>query len=296
VLIDFEDIHRTYLVGSYVDGIWQFTPTHATDPRKGMIVSSHTVFSNNALQASIFLYNRVNEKGQCVGVNHCLLLCFSHKVNGSFQLNNDNRRITFNLDLGVTSELYALAIGHAGLCSYRAVRAGRAPKLLEGVETFRDGRRVVLLRSSGVVEGRNVSIEVELSKADLIALAAHCVGYGRLLYPSLSDSAVQELLSPMNSNIRACAENSRPMASCSNGALIHQDERVIPEPHRVGRVPSGNPRKLSNVIWAIGNQKWPRMQLKALKRIQQLEDATLLQELIDEANGNNFTRWDAYLD
>lgn len=291
MLIDYENIHRTYLVGRYVGDNWEFEPTHVRDPRKGMIVSSYTVFSNNALQLSIHLYNRVNEGGRCIGVSHCLLLCFSRKVDGGYKLSNDEDRITFHLDLGVAAELYALAVGHTGQCSYRAVRKGQAVKSIEAVEVIRDGRRIVTIRATGGSEGRRNSIEIDLGKTDLIALAAHCVGYARVLYPSLSDTAVQELLSATSLNSRACAENQDAPTEAPS-STTHELKANHQCPSGASSADFG---KLRRVIWAIGNQKWPDMRLDVLQRIQQLEDASLLQELINEANAQNFTRWDAYL-
>lgn len=291
MLIDYENIHRTYLIGRHVGDDWEYEPTHARDPRKGMIVSSHTAFSNNALQLSIHLYNRVNERGRCIGVSHCLLLCFSHKVGGSYRLNNDENRITFHLDLGVAAELYSVAVGHAGQCSYRAVRKGRAVKSIEGEEAIRNGRRIVTIRATGGGEGRSSSIEIDLGKADLIALAAHCVGYARVLYPSLSDTAIQELLSATSPNSRACAENQDAPTEVPRptGGEMRADHQ------RTSGASSVNFDKLRRTIWAIGNQKWESMRLDALQRIQQLDDASLLQELINEAHAQDFTRWDAYL-
>lgn len=291
MLIDYENIHRTYLIGHHVGDNWEFEATHPLDPRKGMIVSSHTAFSNNALQLSIHLYNRVGERGRCIGVSHCLLLCFSHKVNGSYKLNNDENRITFHLDLGEAAELYAVAIGHAEHYAYRAVRKGQAVKSIEGVETIRDGRRIVTLRAAGGGEGQKTSVEIDLVKTDLIALAAHCVGYARVLYPSLSDAAVQELLSSASKNTRACAENQVVSADVTTSENL----KVRADHHRSAGASSADIGKLRRAIWAIGNQKWPGMRLDALQRIQQLEDSALLQELINEANAGNFTGWDAYL-
>ena len=57
MLIDFETMHRTYLIGWSQDGTWRFTPTNEREPRKGLYASSHQVFSNHALQIAISLYN-----------------------------------------------------------------------------------------------------------------------------------------------------------------------------------------------------------------------------------------------
>lgn len=288
MLIDFEGAHRTYLVGRSEGAKWVFTPANANDPKKGIMLSSHTVFSNNALQLSLHLYNRLDQQGACVGVTHCLLLCFSHKQGGSYPLSSDPSRITFHLDLGVAAELYSVAMGHNVEWTHRLVRQGRSAKTIGGVTVTCDSRTVVKLKASTSASAQNVAIEVELSKADAIALAAHCVAYGRLLYPALSDVAIQAMLSDVGSNSRACAELGTNAASAPDthpGAAPGAGRRPIP---------SSDLAKLGRVIWAIGNQKWVHKDLDALKRIQQINDHAVLQSLIDDANAGDFTRWDAY--
>lgn len=289
VLIDFEGAHRTYLVGRPEGHKWVFNPTNADDPKKGIMLSSHTVFSNNALQLSLHLYNRLDQQGSCVGVAHCLLLCFSHKQEGSYPLNSDPRRITFHLDLGIAAELYGVAMGRNVDWTHRLVRQGRAAKTICGKSETRDGKTVLKLQANTSVNSQNVTCQVEMSKADAFALAAHCVAYGRLLYPSMSDVAIQAMLRDVGGNSRACAELGTvvdPTADKSRTPAQAASKRSIA---------SADVAKLGKVIWAIGNQKWGNMEIEALKRIQQIGDPAVLQGLINDANAGDFTRWDAYL-
>ena len=291
MLIDFEKTHRSYLVGSMIENVWQFKPTNERDPRSGFFPASHQIFSNAALQVALHLFNSINERGQCVGVSHCLYLNFTRKIDGVYKLNNDNGRVAFHLDLGVASDLYGFVTGSVDDFTYRVVRSGRPPKCIQGISIWRDGARVAVLR---VEDGRKeaASIEVDLDRAAQIAVAAFCVAYGRLLYPSLGEAAIMAILSPPPKT-RACAEKSAPhdqlegetaFASQHAGSAQAQDDPATTQALR----------RLRKAIWAIGNQKWPGMTLKALQAIQALNDPDHLQALIDQGNAGDFAAWDKY--
>ena len=220
-----------------------------------------------------------------------------------YLLNKDDHRVAINLDLGIAGELYGLAQGHRDSFSYSAIRSGKAPKRLYGAAFFRDGRRYVALRAEFVKSGVSIKIEVELDRAALIALAAHCLAYGKLLYPSLSDSVVQTLLSDTVAGIRACAESQIATISVldKNPSKINQESekdgfRACAE-DSPGQSSSKSllPESLRGVIWAIGNKKWTKMRLDALQRIQAIEDKDRAQAMINEANQGDFKSWDAYL-
>ncbi|HDS1721534.1 hypothetical protein NPS53_08495 [Pseudomonas putida] len=302
MLIDFETLHRTYLIGWPQDGSWRFTPANEREPRKGLYASSHQVFSNNALQMALSIYNAIDEEGHCVGVNHCLYLLFSRKEGGTYKLSRDPGLISFHLDLGIAGELYGLVAGHCDSIDYRVVRAGKPPKNLAGGAVYRDSRRHVVLRASTSKDGQQRSIEVELDRAALIALGAHCIGYGKLLYPSLSDATVQGLLSSPTSNFRACAEIHTPVPEsqpAQSSVVNNGDHEAMPV--TVHRTPAPRPHvgtelgRLQKAIWAIGNQKWPSMKLPVLQAIQKLDDPEALQRLIDSGNAGDFREWDTYL-
>lgn len=305
MLIDFEDLHRSYLVIRNIGGRWQYAPTNDQNPQKGFFPSTHQVFSNHGLQIALYLYNSVSltDKNLCTGVSHCLYLNFTHRVDGAYLLNKDDQRVAINLDLGVAGELYGLAQSHRDSFSYSAIRSGKAPKRLYGDAFFRDGRRYVALRAESVKSGVSIKIEVELDRAALIALAAHCLAYGKLLYPSLSDSVVQTLLSDPVPGIRACAESKTAITPVLDTSLSSNHQELSGEEFRA--CAENNPdqpshkallsERLRRVIWAIGNKKWTKMRLDALQRIQAIEDPERAQTMIDEANQGDFKSWDAYL-
>ena len=302
MLIDFAHVHRTYLCGQMLDGVWQFTPYNGKNIKAGAYLSSHQVFSNNGLQISLYLYNTMTGV-TCTGVSHCLYLLFSKKDGAKYLLGADKQRLAFNLDLGVAGELFALAQAHTDCMSYSAIRAGKPPKRLHGFAVDKDGRRHVILRAESSVDGVAVKVEVDLDRASTIALAAHCIAYGRLLYPSLADSSVRSLLSEHRLESRACAENrvfespsnlaptsSPPMADDPGLTRACAENQKLRHPGILG-----NAGRQAKVVWAIGNQKWPRMELGALQRIQAIADDAQLQRMIDEANKGDFQSWDLYL-
>lgn len=295
MLVDFEKLHREYLVGTSENNVWVFKPTNDRNPRKGMYPSSHQIFSNAGLQVALCLYNSVNEAGQCVGVSHCLYLNFTRRVDGDYLLNNDRARITFSLDLGAASDLYSFVTGEAGDFSYRAVRAGRAPKSIRGTVQANGAVRSMSFTADATRDGQSTRIDIEIDRTSQIAIAAHCIAYGRLLYPALSDLAVQSLLSPAR-NFRACAEKTIGLTPSVSEPQQDSNVGSPSKGEHLGRVKtSPDIARLGSAVWAIGNQKWPRMTLKALKAIQAINDAGRLQELVDQGNAGDFRAWDSFL-
>lgn len=302
MLIDFQILHRTYLIAYEENRQWQYTPINPNSPQTGTFPSSHQVFSNHGLQIAVYIYNTVSDSKVCTGVKHCLHLNFTHKADGKYLLAKDEFKIPFNLDLGVAGELYGLAQGHTDTFVYGAIRAGRAPKRLHGKALHKDGRRFVTLKAEFAKAGTPIRIEVELDRASQIALAAHCLGYGKLLYPALSDTAIQSLLSEVRQNDRACAEISSMDSSTSDVADPEQTQSEQTNSVRAcaetGRTNSPQNQPLSGLqktIWAIGNKKWPKMEIEALKRIQWIADPDIAQQLVDQANKGDFRGWDSYL-
>lgn len=292
MLINFDEVHAAYLVPAYRDGSWVYTPANAENPKLGRHIASHQIFSNHALLVGLYIYNSVTDAGLCDGVSHCLYLNFSRKEHGKYLLNRDDNRIAFNLDLGKARALYCFAVGLSDAIDVRVVRAGRSPKRLTGRAEYVEGDRVLSL--SAETAGRSIS--VQLSDTAQITLAAHALAYGRLLYPSLSDTAIQQMFVTGPGIFRACAEKLgddaneaakpvEPVRACAEQAGRKADE------------PEDSPQRqrLKRVIWAIGNQKWPAKRLDALQRIQNEASADDLQRLIDEANLGDFSGWDSYL-
>lgn len=303
MLIDFETLHRTYLIAYEENRQWQYAPINPGSPQTGTFPSSHQVFSNHGLQIAVYIYNTVSDSKVSTGVKHCLHLNFTHKADGKYLLAKDEFKIPFNLDLGIAGELYGLAQGHTDTFTYAAIRAGRAPKRLHGKALHKDGRRLITLRAEFAKAGTPIRIEVELDRASQIALAAHCLGYGKLLYPALSDTAIQSLLSEVRPNVRACAEISSMDSSTSD--MADPDQTLGDQTNSVRAcADTGSvinplsqelPERLRRAIWAIGNQKWPQMEIEALKRIQAIADPEHAQQLVDQANKGDFRGWDSYL-
>lgn len=285
MLMHFENLHATYLVGRSERGAWVFTPANDRDPAQGTIVHSHQIFSNNALQVSISIYNRL-DKGVCVGVGHCLLLKFTHRIDNKYLLTSDPNPVVMHLDIGAVSQLYSWLCGAAETLSHRFVRPGKSPKSLFSVTSDLPGGSLGLTAEAST-DGTAVRIGVALDRSAVFALSAACIGYGRLLYPSLSDGAVIVLLSAPTPKTRACADFSSERQSDEPGltSLVRSVNSVSPEALN----------KLRKTIWAIGNQKWPLKNLEALKRIQTLSDPGQLQGLIDEGNKGEFSSWDMFL-
>lgn len=302
MLIDFLSTHRKYMVAhESEDGIWEYTPANAEEPKKGTYLASHQIFSNHGLQVAIYLYNGLGEQNRCTRVSHCLHLNFSHKANGSYLLDRDKARITFNLPVGEAKGLYAFALGLVDHFHYRVVRPGRAPKTLTGQVTYNGGERQVTLSALSSDEGSRNAISLDLSSSAAMMLAAHALGYGQLLFPLLSDVAVQNMFATVPVGFRACAERpNAPLQVSQQGTADSElNERQSPDPsfRACAEKPANGEHRLrlEKAVWAIGNQKWPGMRIDALKRIQALVDLDQMQQLVQDANSGDFRGWDKFL-
>ncbi len=294
MLVDFAEIHKTFLVPRQTEHGWVYAASNAESPKKGFFPSTHQIFSNHALQIAIYIYNNSSNAGRCDSVSHCLYLNFTRKAIGKYLLNNDPDRVTFNLDVGIAMSLYRFVVGLSDVFTYSAIRSGKAPKQLKGYADYCDGERSLVLVAETVKDGQASRVEVELSNASRIAIAAHAIGYGKLLYPALADTVIQGMFST--------PDLARPASTCVERDASGDEQGESTE-HSKSRAcaensarPAVDPRqKLTRVVWAIGNQKWPRMRIDALKKIQTIDDLQTLQSLVDEANRGDFTNWDAYL-
>ncbi|WP_183130875.1 hypothetical protein [Pseudomonas aeruginosa] len=77
MLIDFKAEHTQYLKGRPSDSGWVYTPANPKMPAKGKYLAAHQVFSNNALNAAIYIRNDVNSAGEAISVHTALRLTFS---------------------------------------------------------------------------------------------------------------------------------------------------------------------------------------------------------------------------
>lgn len=301
MLIDFLATHRKYLVAHEAEGgIWEFTPANGEDPKKGIYLATHQIFSNHALQVAIYLYNGLDERNRCTRVSHCLHLNFSHKANGSYLLDRDKARITFNLPVGEAKALYAFALGLVDHFHYRVVRPGRAPKTLTGQVVYDGGERRVILSAHASDEGARNGISLDLSSSAAVMVAAYALGYGQLLFPQLSDVTVQSMFATVPQGFRACAErHDAPLQASQRKTESEMPEGPSRDPSFracAEKPASGEQRAgLERAVWAIGNQKWPGMKIDALRRIKALVDLNQMQQLVHEANAGDFRGWDKFL-
>lgn len=297
MLIDFKELHARHLIAVQNNDRFLYHPANPSNPSVGIFPSSQQLFSNHGLQVGIYLYNPkpgIKPDGACSSVSHCVYLNFTHKVDGRYLLNNDTDRIAFQLDLGIAKELYQFASGIRNDFEYRAVRQGRAPKRLRGYVEERDEGAVAIIEAENVNDnGRNL-IRFELTGTAEMAIAAHVLGYARLLYPSISDVSLVAMLTTSRSRaIAGATMESRLPFEAASSHTSEPESRACAGRENVSHTKPTN-SKLARVIWAIGNQKWASMRLDALQMIQ-AEPEDRLRTLIDEANNGDFSSWDAYL-
>lgn len=294
--IDFSYLHKTYLVAQYVDNNWLYTKTNDRNPKKGVYPSSMQIFSNHALQVAIYLYNGVNAQGLTTSVHHCLYLNFSHKMDNQYLLNNDPDRIAFNLDIGTAKQLYCFAVGLTDAFQYTAIRTNKAPKKITSSVEYVNATRVVKLTAASAKGGELSKVTIELTESDLIGIAVYALGYGRLLYPALSDSALQSIYTSLATTLLVrnppISNELMHVSAPSPDANEEPKTRACAENRPADEAKFNRLRK---AIWAIGQQKWPGMKIEALKRIQNEQDSNLLQSLVDQANLGDFRSWDSYL-
>jgi hypothetical protein len=297
MLVDFKEVHSRYLQPVISGRSVTYNAANPDNPKLGFFPASHQIFSNNALQVALYIYNPGDmNQGQCSSVSHCLYLNFTNKSQGQYLLNNDSDRITFQLDVGVAKSLYQFTTGLTSKFEYRAVRQGKAPKVLKGYVENNGKEEVVVLEAATVNDVGNNIIRVQLSASSGMALSAYALGYARLLYPSFSDMALLSMFSIVR---QAAPTASTPKSPSEEAPLAHFPGAAEPQIRACADLapqPSNSHRdkRLARVIWAIGNQKWHNMRIDALQAIQ-AEPDTRLQELIDQANRGDFRQWDSYL-
>lgn len=285
--IDFQSIHERYLTAQQVGDQWLYRLANHINPKSGKQLVSHQVFSNHGLQAGITIYNTTFSSDTAQSVSHALTLTFSRKVDGKYLLRNDDGRISFYLDLGHAKALYRFVMGLDASLHIRLVRSGRAPKSLFGACSAGAETHCLTLTAD-----EKASISVQLSDTDSLAIASFAIGYGRLLYPSLSDVAIQQMFMSGRGRVRACAEAHQEIESSPPRDFRACAESLPAENHIVE---SAQRARLKKAIWAIGQNKWPSMRIEALQKIQMTASDAELQRLVDQGNDCQFQAWDAYL-
>mgnify|MGYP003667043284 FL=1 len=255
--IDFISTHRTYLVAYNRDGKWVYKPTNANDPKKGFYPASEQIFSNNALQVAIYLYNSVDVNNDSIGVSHSLYLSFTNKVSNNYLLKSDPNRIALNLDLGTAKSLYCFATGLNFGFKHIIARPSKTPKKVEGSSNFQEGVRQSSLTAYSSNGGEYSKIRVDLSETDLVTLAAYCLGYGRLLFPSLSDVALQTIFTQSANNWESVSSATSGEMSSKQEPHNHQQHsgsiRACAENSSQEKNKAPDLDRLKKAVWAIGN-------------------------------------------
>lgn len=292
MLIDFESVHRTYLKGSMDEGGWSFTPVNPAKPRTGKHLSTHQVFSNAGLGVALYLRNDF-EAGRAIKVHVGLKLVFSRKVKGTFLLQDDMQKISLTLDMGGVRSLYAWLAGDTPNFAYEIIRPNAPKKQVTGFET--DLEYPLSIRAlENDSEGSARSILVGLSDTDIFHLQLHCLGLAKLLYPSLSDTA---LLAHMKPRLKATN-------SCTSTIVTHSQANVMfGAPERPAELPmevspAGGEgllaldlEKAKKAVYAVGKSRWPRKDIVTIEHIQN-GPVDAMDRFVKAGNAGDFTEWD----
>ncbi|WP_439126013.1 MAG: hypothetical protein ACNJA3_29355 (plasmid) [Pseudomonas rhizophila] len=292
MLIDFETVHRTYLKGSMDEAGWSFTPVNPTKPRAGRHLSTHQVFSNAGLGVALYLRNDF-EAGRAIKVHVGLKLVFSRKVNGKFLLQDDMQKISLTLDMGGVRSLYAWLAGDIPNFAYEIIRPEAPKKQVAGFET--DLEFPLSIRAfENETDGSARSILVGLADTDIFHLQLHCLGLAKLLYPSLSDTA---LLAHMKPRVKAST-------SCTSTIGTPSHVKEVPEPSEspaeapLDSIPANGDgllefdvEKAKKAVFAVGKNRWPRKDIGTIEHIQN-GPVSAMDRFVKAGNAGDFTEWD----
>ncbi len=296
MLIDFKAEHIQYLKGRPSDSGWVYTPANPKMPAKGKYLAAHQVFSNNALNAAIYIRNDVNSAGEAISVHTALRLTFSHKAKGRYLLNDDPDKLSLNLGLGAVRELYRWLSEQQPRLEYEIVRASASPKRLQGF-TLQDGQFARMLTATEFDSEAvgTLTIQVGLSDDDVIHLQFYCLGYAKLIYPTFTDVAILQLLKAPASSTNL-ASNPFPVSHAKSDNLAapqrtQDDDRGMaedePDPVRLERC-----RK---AIYAVGMQRWKGSR-DVIEFIQDSAPIAQMDRLIKDGNAGEFTEWNRIAD
>lgn len=292
MLIDFDTVHRTYLKGSMVDGAWSFNPVNPAKPRTGRHLSTYQVFSNAGLGVALYMRNDF-EGTRAIKVHVGLKLVFSRKAKGKFLLQDDAQKISLTLDMGGVRALYAWLAGDTGSFSYEIIRPDAPKKQVTGFET--DLEFPLSIRAfENDSDGCDRSILVGLADADIFHLQLHCLGLAKLLYPSLSDTA---LLAHMKPRLRAAPSLAASTATPSEanlppGALECSTEAPVDsKPLSAVSLQDYDLEKSKKAVYAVGKNRWPRKDIDTIEHIQN-GPADAMDRFVKAGNAGDFSEWD----
>lgn len=291
MLIDFESIYQKYLRGALQDGIWRFEPVNPSNPRAGKHLSTYQVFSNAGLGVALYLRNDF-EGEVATRVHVGLKLIFSRKVKESYLLQRDDQRISLTLDMGGVRALYAWLQGDTSSFSYEIVRPDAAKKQISGFETdLAFPLNIRVTESDAYGSGRSIS--VGLADADIFHLEVHCLAFAKVLYPSLSDTA---LLAHLKPRMPARARISPSIGAPSKDSPLHQPQGAstpVTQQDPAGGISSApfDPERVKKAVFAVGKSKWSRKDLATIEHIQS-GPVEAMDRFVKEGNAGNFDAWD----
>lgn len=291
LLIDFAAVHERYLKGRKEGLHWVFTPVNPETPVSGIYLSSYQVFSSNAVGLGLYLRNDVDAEGRAVKVFSGLKLLFSHKVHNKYPLAKDENRISLTLDIGAVRSFYAWLIGAQPGFQYDIVRPGASPKQISGFESDLVFPLTLRATEFSPSTGHRL-IDVGLSDTDIFHCQMHCIALAKLLYPSVSDTAiVQHLVPRVKFNAHAFA---LPSVADSAGKPDEQDpSSTAAEPGiRRERAEKPSNEQMARAIYGVGKNKWPAQDIQTIKYIQESSTPEAMDRLIKAGNSGDFTEWD----
>lgn len=289
--INFEAVHERYLRGGMEDDRYVFELVSPSNPKAAKHLSTHQIFSNNAIGVAVTLRNEVDEKGIATKVHAGLKLVFSQKKNGGYLLHNDPERITLNLDLAGVKQLYAFLKGWSASLTYDLVRFGVAPRQILGYVS--DTEFLLTLRVSEFnPNGNPRSISVGLSDGDAFHLEMYCLALVKLLYPSFSDTTLSDAMRP---RIATAVSLNLPRAEtpAPSPCLPHVATRAAQPDAREDGLSSTslNPQRCRTAVFAVGMQKWPRAHRPTIEFIQE-GSVEVMDRLIKAGNLGDFSEWE----
>lgn len=305
MLVDFAEYHARHLVSRKAGDQWLYDPVNPRNPHNGKHVASRQIFSNNALGVALYVRNQLDSEFRAVGVFTALKLSFSRKVEGTYLLNKDEKHLSLALDIHGVRQLYTWVQGIQQTFRSEIVKPGTPPKSITGYR-MQSGQFPHSLKAIGhTSSGEQAIIDVGLSDGDLFTLAMYCIGYCKLLYPSIDGAVIERLLAiPQIAAARGEGGGTEEKFVHAQTSDSHADipETVSPPRSSVEQmelerrpdemIPTTLMLRAQKAIFAIGMQKWPKKNRAAIEYIQDVATHAAMDRLIKAANTGDFTEWD----
>ena len=303
MLIDFSGFHARHLVSRREGHQWLYEPVNPQNPYSGKHLSSHQIFSNNALGIALYVRNQFNPADQAVGVFTALKLSFSRKVDGTYLLTKDEQHTSISLDIHGVRQLFTWVQGKRQTFKAEIVKPGSHPKSVSGYRMEAGQFPHALKLIGNTPQGVQVVIDVGLSDGDLFTLAMYCISYCMLLYPSIDGSVIERLLVIPNVKAGEGVHNTKEFAhaqTIDSEPEVHLD--AIPKPsvntrmafeqRPADQLPSTEIKRQQKAVYAVGMSKWPQRNRATIEFIQETATQEAMDRLIKAGNAGDFSEWD----